>query len=104
MAERMDVLAPREYTQNGEKKTAYNRVGVAWETQNGGWSVKLEAVPVPQANQKTGALEVNILLMPPRDNSQQGGGGYNRPAAQAPSQPNFDGPDEDIPFNCDRRL
>ncbi len=102
MTERLDVLISREYEQNGEKKNAYTRVGVAFATRNGGWSVKLEAIPAP----KDGVFE--FVMFPPKaqdgqaqapkqnySNAQQGRG--------APVAPNFGNQDDDIPFAQEMR-
>lgn len=47
MAERLDVLLTREYQAGNETKTAFTKVGVAFATKNGGWSVQMEAMPAP---------------------------------------------------------
>jgi hypothetical protein len=39
--ERLDALIATKYeTKQGEQKTRYTRVGAAFPTKNGGWSVK----------------------------------------------------------------
>ena len=110
MTERMDVLATREYEANGEKKTAYTRIGVAFATSNGGWSIKLECTPVPQVN-RNGLMEVSFVMFPPKEceQQQQSSGGYG--ADKAPvsgnrgTAPSFDNnTDDDIPFTPERRV
>ena len=87
MTDRMDVVAPR---QGKDGKTYYSRLGIAFATKNGGWSISLEALPLPSLNDR-GVLETRLLLMPPRDDA--------RPAAAPTSArraPVEDG--DDIPF------
>lgn len=77
MADRLDVLLTREYQSGNETKTAYTKVGVAFATKNGGWSVKMEAMPAPVDGM------FNFVLFPPKprdDNGgrQNSGGGQSR--------------------------
>lgn len=77
MSNRLDALAMRKYkTQQGEEKTAYTKVGVAFANRGGGYTLTLESVPVAQPD-RDGANSVRILLAEPRDNGgqRQGGGG-----------------------------
>lgn len=61
---RYDASAPREYTdREGNKKTAWNRVGVAFE-KDGKITVLLEAYPLPGADGTA-----KIILMEPREKS-----------------------------------
>ena len=96
MANRMDAVSPRSYTdRNGEQKTQWVRLGSAFETKTGGWAIRLDALPIPQIG-KDGALETTILLMEPRGDARE-------PAAQAPAKryaaPAFDGgADDEVPF------
>ena len=44
---RLDVLTVREYEQNGEKKSAWTRIGVAFQSKDGsGWDLILDALPM----------------------------------------------------------
>lgn len=77
MADRLDVLLTREYQAGNETKTAYTKVGVAFATKNGGWSVKMEAMPAPVDGM------FSFVLFPPKpreDNGgrQSNGGGQSR--------------------------
>lgn len=64
---RMDVLAPRKYTtRDGEEKSHWTNVGVAFETQTG-WAVRLHCIPVPE--KETG--EVVFMLMEPREKQER---------------------------------
>lgn len=89
MTKRLDALAIREYTDNsGEKRTAFTRIGVAFETRNGGWSVLLDAIPAPTEGQ------FKILLTEPRPRDAQhtpSGGSYDE---RNPPPPDSD----EIPF------
>ena len=54
MTERMDVVSPRKDAKTD--KTYYDRIGVAFPTKNGGWSVRVSAWPVGDT----------LLLFPPK--------------------------------------
>lgn len=65
MADRLDALVAREYAdRDGNKKTAFTKIGVAFATKNGGWSLTLEALPLPTMGER--GLETRILLMVPK--------------------------------------
>lgn len=67
---RMDVITGRKDEKSG--KTYWTRVGVAFERDKGGWSVKLDALPV----------NGELLLVEPKPREEQGargaGGGPER--------------------------
>jgi len=47
MTTKYDLLITEEYEKNGEKKTAFNKVGVAFPTRNGdGFVLKLWSPPM----------------------------------------------------------
>lgn len=46
MSERLDVITGVDYERNGEKKTRWSRIGIAFKNQKGGWDVTLDALPV----------------------------------------------------------
>lgn len=50
---RMDVMVPRKDEKT--EKTYYDKIGSAWPTKNGGWSVRCSAWPVGDT----------LLLFPP---------------------------------------
>lgn len=87
MADRMDLLSTRSYTtRDGEVKTAFTKIGVAFATKNGGWSLSFEALPLPSLNDK-GQLETRVLMMVPK------------PKSDAPPKDFSDiGAGDDIPF------
>lgn len=64
-AERLEAFTVRPAKDDG--KDFWVRIGTAWPTKQGGWSIKLDALPV------TG----EIVLAPPKpkDNQQQSRGG-----------------------------
>lgn len=71
MNERMDLLSARPYTdKNGEARTAFTRIGTAWQTTKG-WSLTFDALPLPSMNDK-GVVETRVLMMPPREPQQRG--------------------------------
>lgn len=70
MSERLDALVAREYTdRDGNKKTSWTKIGAAFPTQNGGYSVTLEALPLPVMGER--GLETRILLMVPKPRDDQ---------------------------------
>jgi len=71
MTERMDILATRSYAKDGETKTAFTRIGVAFATKNGGWSLVFEALPIASLSDK-GTIETRALMMPPREGNGPG--------------------------------
>ena len=90
MTERLNIVSPRQYTtRDGEVKTAFTRIGVAFPTKNGGWSLTFEALPLPSLNDK-GIVETKVLLMTPR--------GEDDAPKQRSDNRGAVGPDDDIPF------
>lgn len=68
MAERYDAVAVRKYEQNGEEKSAFTNIGVAFKMRDkDGFSLRLHCLPAPVDG------EYSILLFPPkpRDDQQQ---------------------------------
>lgn len=63
MTERLDIVAPRA---GKDGRTYFTRIGVAFATKNGGWSLSFEALPLPTMNDQ-GQIETRALLMPPRE-------------------------------------
>jgi hypothetical protein len=62
---RLNAIMAREYEINGEKKTSFKNIGVAFPLKKGnGYQVILEAIPAPQDGQ------YKILLMEPRQEGQ----------------------------------
>jgi hypothetical protein len=45
MSQRKDVVAPRKYTQNGEEKTAWTKIGVVF-IDGDKMNLRLESVPI----------------------------------------------------------
>lgn len=83
MTKRYDASAPREYKdRDGNTKTAWNRVGVAFE-KDGKITVLLEAYPLPGADGTA-----KIILMEPREKSAA-------VAQPAPGYPSY-GNDDDL--------
>ncbi len=68
MTERMDVITGRDDEKSG--KTYWTRIGVAFPSKNGGWSVMLDALPVsgrmmlvepkPKDGQNTGGNQDSV--------------------------------------------
>ena len=84
MTERLDALMTRPYQQNGETKTSYTKIGVAFPTKNGGFRVKLETLPT--ASMYDGKVETSFILLPPRERDQN-----TRPDGR-PGNSRFDNP------------
>lgn len=99
MAERLDVLLAREYQAGNETKTAYTKVGVAFATKNGGWSVKMEAMPAP-----VDGMYSFVLFPPkPREDNRGGGSGQSRQGGSSGGGYAGGGMGDDIPFLPERR-
>ena len=61
MTDRYEAVAARKYTVNGEERTAFTNIGVAFRMRDrDGFTLKLHAVPAPQDG------EYHILLLPPK--------------------------------------
>ena len=96
MSERLDAVVAREYTdRDGNKKTQWTKIGSAWPRRDGGWSISLEALPLPAMGER--GLETRIMLMQPKRD--------RAPADAHPSQfkteqskYSSDLDDEDLPF------
>jgi|TARA_R110000824_G_scaffold44153_3_gene128635 hypothetical protein len=89
MSKRLDALNPIKYEKDGQEKTQWNKVGVAFEGRNGGWNVSLNAMPAPSVDNK-GNLVYKIVLMEPKSFDDE------RPARQ--QRPQQGGPDSEIPY------
>jgi hypothetical protein len=76
MANRMDIVTPRA---GSDGKTYFTKIGSAWETKSGGWSLSFDALPTASMNDK-GQLETRALLMVPRERD---GGGTNPSVRQS---------------------
>lgn len=89
---RYNITSPRKYTKNGEEKTQWMRVGVAFENDKGGLDIQLDALPLPEADRKNeGQMTVRLKAFP--DDGSRGGGGRKPDPAPAPA-----GGSDDIPF------
>jgi hypothetical protein len=81
-----DVLTAREYERNGEKKTTFNKIGVAFDNKNGdGFTITLNALPLPD---KDGEVRMICKTSKPKETLPS-----NRVAAVTPAD--FD---DEIPF------
>jgi hypothetical protein len=89
---RYDVLATREYKdRDGNKKTAWTNVGVAFEQKDGkGFNLSLHCMPAP--DMERGEYKLVMRIPQPRDERGSGGGGK-------PSAANYPTDDSDgVPF------
>lgn len=95
MAERLDALTVREYTdRDGNKKSSWTRIGAAFPTRDGGYSITLDALPLPTMGER--GLETRIILKVPQDRSErqpQRNGG-----SETGSYGNLRDLDDEIPF------
>lgn len=66
---RFDCFSVREYELNGEKKSAWNRVGVAFENRDGSFSVLLDSLP----------LDGKLQIRPYEARDRVNGGAPERP-------------------------
>lgn len=88
---RLEAFTVRKYTTaEGEEKSAWTRIGVAFPHNNGqGYSVSLDAMPAPTI--KNGSAKYEIVLRPPME--KDGRGYEQRREAKAPTRD-----DSDIPW------
>jgi len=98
MAERYDAVAVRKYEQNGEEKSSFTNIGVAFKMKDrDGYSLRLHCLPAPEAGEYT------VLLFPPKpkeDRPQSSGRqqGYSERSGGTARQANTRELDDDIPF------
>lgn len=59
MAERYDLISPRE---SKDGKTFWTKVGAAFKREKGGYSIVLDAYPLPDKEGR-----VSLLMVPPKD-------------------------------------
>ena len=94
MADRYEAVAVRKYESNGEEKSAFTNIGVAFPMKDrDGFSLRLHCLPAPVDG------EYSILLFPPKPREdrdaaprrQSGGTSYDAPSGQRDL-------DDDIPF------
>lgn len=97
MTDRYEAVAVRKYQQNGEEKSAFTNIGVAFKMKDrDGYSLRLHCLPAPVDG------EYSILLFPPKprdDAPSHGGDRYSHKAdkPRASTPPSF-GDGDDIPF------
>jgi hypothetical protein len=98
MAERLDAVVAREYSdRDGNKKTSWTRIGSAWPTKNGGWSITLDALPTPTMGER--GLETRILLMEPKPRDDKPAKRQQSYAEQSGGTSSYGTPlDDEIPF------
>lgn len=66
MADRYEAVAVRKYEQNGEEKSAFTNIGVAFKMrERDGYSLRLHCLPAPVDG------EYSILLFPPKPKEDQ---------------------------------
>lgn len=90
MSKRFDAATPREYESNGETKTSWTRIGVAFQRDNGNIDLLLSALPLPGPDG-----QAKVVLMEPRENSGDSRGGGQRQQSR--------GRDDDYVPGFDRR-
>ena len=68
MSKPHDIVAFREYTLgNGEKRSDSTRIGVAWPTRNGNFTLKLDLIPADVANTTIVVMVAAKSEPPPSD-------------------------------------
>lgn len=93
MANRYDAMVAREYTdRDGNKKTQWTKIGAAFPTKNGGYSITLDVLPLPTMGER--GLETRILLMEPKPRDGQ----RQQPAFDRDDPRTHGGDDAEIPF------
>lgn len=103
MADRYEAVAVRKYEQNGEEKSAFTNIGVAFKMrERDGFSLRLHCLPAPVDG------EYSILLFPPKpreDQQRQNGSRQSYGEASGRGRTSYDEPDrntrdldDEIPF------
>lgn len=98
MADRYDAVAVRRYEQNGEEKSSFTNIGVAFKMKDkDGYSLRLHCLPAPDGGEYT------ILLFPPKpkEDRQQSNGrqqSYAERSGGTTRQANTRDLDDEIPF------
>jgi len=104
--ERMDIMLPREYkTRDGETKTAWTKLGVAWPMKSGnGYRLVLEQ-PIPPSldtdqNGNVRGITHTAMMMEPRkfDDDRQPGKPRKGELPPASDTPNYSADGDNIPF------
>jgi len=108
MSDRLDALTVREYTdRDGNKKSSWTKIGSAWPNRDGGFSITLDALPLPTMGER--GLETRIVLMVPKpredqqdrrtDHRESRSGGYDRDDRRTQGGGGFNRDlDDEIPF------
>ena len=95
---RLEAFTVRKYTtSDGEEKSSWTKIGVAFPHKSGGgFNVQLDAIPAPAAS-KDGSMKYEIVLRPPmeRDGDERPAKGGKYPT-RASAPPASD--DSDVPF------
>lgn len=96
MSQRYEAVAVRKYEKDGEEKSAFTNIGIAWPMKDrDGYTLRLHCLPAPEEGEYT------ILLFPPKPREDQ------QQQRQAPQQTRDNGyakqsystdPDSEIPF------
>jgi hypothetical protein len=98
MAERLDAVVAREYSdRDGNKKTQWTKIGSAWPTKSGGWSISLDVLPIPTMGER--GLETRILLMEPKSRDDKPASARKQSyAEQSGGRTSYDDNDSEAPF------
>jgi hypothetical protein len=64
--DRFDALSAHEYEHNGEKRTEWMRLGRAFPNANGGYTIRMRAMPAPI----NGEFVVIVKKRDPKDDAQ----------------------------------
>lgn len=96
MTDRYDLMTSRTVKQrDGSEKTYYTRVGVMFAMKSGkdGFNLKFEALPIPRIYD--GAISVDVVAFPPKENDGDGGGGQQRQQRRPTADADLD---DTVPF------
>jgi hypothetical protein len=75
MSQRYEAVAVRKFEQNGETKSAFTNIGVAFPMRDrDGYSLRLHCLPAPVDG------EYQILLFPPKPKDDRSSGRQDRPS------------------------
>lgn len=101
MSKRYNVTSPRKYMSQGQEKTQWLKIGVAFESDKGGFDIQLDALPLPEPDKKnTGQMIVRLKAFPAEKTESRGEGRDEYGVKTKATFPDADygGGGDDIPF------
>lgn len=100
MSKRYNVTVPRKYQSGGQEKTQWLKIGVAFESDKGGFDLQLDSMPLPVQDQKNpGQSIIRMKAFPADEKGGDAGRGEGRDKYGVKTAATF--PDEDYAATSD---